>query len=270
LLKEIIIAVQAYFKAHRFIKQHQLWKWIIIPGILYALLFVFSMGFFLHTTSGVIEWLNLRTGLKTWLDKMQSTWLGFLFTLSSLGLLLLQMLFYFSFFKYFYLIVGSPVFAYLSEKTEAINNHQDYPFSFRQLGSDMWRGVRLAIRNAVWQSIYVIALMFLSIIPLFGLITPIIALFIEAYYYGFSMLDYSMERHQKTMCQSTYYIGTHKGIAIGNGLVFYLMHFLPFIGWVLAPAYAVVAATLALYPLHEDEPPKIYVPGKPSVTNKKN
>jgi CysZ protein len=88
--------------------------------------------------------------------------------------------------------------------------------------------------------------------------------------YGFSMLDYSMERHQKTMCQSTYYIGTHKGIDIGNGLVFYLMHFLPFIGWVLAPAYAVVAATLALYPLHEDEPHKIYVPGKPSVTNKKN
>jgi CysZ protein len=270
LLKEIIIAVQAYFKAHRFIKQHQLWKWIIIPGILYALLFVFSMGFFLHTTSGVIEWLSLRTGLKTWLDKMQSTWLGFLFTLSSLGLLLLQMLFYFSFFKYFYLIVGSPVFAYLSEKTEAIINHQDYPFSFRQLGSDMWRGVRLAIRNALWQSIYIIALMFLSIIPLFGLITPIIALFIEAYYYGFSMLDYSMERHQKTMSESTYYIGTHKGIAIGNGLVFYLMHFLPLIGWVLAPAYAVVAATLALYPLHEDEPPKIYVPGKPSVTNKKN
>ncbi|MBY0349024.1 MAG: EI24 domain-containing protein [Hydrotalea flava] len=263
MLKEIIIAVQAYFKAHQFIQQHRLWKWIIIPGILYALLFAASMGFFLHTTSGVIEWLSLKTGLKTWLDKMQSTWLGFLFTLSSLGLLLIQMLFYFSFFKYFYLIVGSPVFAYLSEKTEAIINHQEYPFSLRQLGTDMWRGIRLAIRNALWQTVYLIALLILSIIPLFGLITPIIALFIEGYYYGFSMLDYSMGRHNKTMGESTYYIATHKGLAIGNGLIFYIMHLLLFVGWVLAPAYAVVAATLALYPLHQTEAPTIYFPGKP-------
>jgi len=267
LLKEIIIAIQAYFKAHQFIKQHKLWKWIIIPGILYALLFVFSMGFFLHTTSGVIEWLSLKTGLKTWLDKIQSTWLGFLFTLSSLGLLLIQLLFYFSFFKYFYLIVGSPVFAYLSEKTEAIINHQDYPFSLRQLGTDMWRGIRLAIRNALWQTVYLIALMLLSIIPLFGLITPIIALFVEGYYYGFSMLDYSMERHQKTMSESAFYVGTHRGLAIGNGLVFYAMHLVPFIGWVLAPAYAIVAATLAVYPLHEAAAPKIYVPGKPNASH---
>jgi CysZ protein len=46
LLKEIVIAIQSYLKAHQFISQHRLWKWIIIPGIVYALLFAVSMYFF--------------------------------------------------------------------------------------------------------------------------------------------------------------------------------------------------------------------------------
>jgi CysZ protein len=36
-------------------------------------------------------------------------------------------------------------------------------------------------------------------------------------------------------------------------MVFYLMHLIPIIGWVLAPAYAVIAATLSLY--HQNDEP---------------
>ena len=61
------------------------------------------------------------------------------------------------------------------------------------------------------------------------------------------MLDYSCERHKLSPSDSIAFIGKHKGLAIGNGLIFYLMHGLPIIGWVLAPAYAVVAATISLY-----------------------
>ncbi|MEY2639883.1 MAG: hypothetical protein RIR90_1365, partial [Bacteroidota bacterium] len=88
-------------------------------------------------------------------------------------------------------------------------------------------------------------------IPVIGWMTPILAILVECYYYGFSMLDYSMERHKKSAAESIYYIGQHKGLAIGNGLVFYIMHMVPFIGWVFAPAYAVVAATLSIYPLKQ-------------------
>ena len=61
------------------------------------------------------------------------------------------------------------------------------------------------------------------------------------------MLDYSCERHKLSATASVEFIGKHRGLAIGNGIVFYLMHLLPFLGWVLAPAYAVVAATISLY-----------------------
>ena len=43
LLEEIIIATSSYFKAHRFIVKNKLWKWILIPGIIYAILFVIGI-----------------------------------------------------------------------------------------------------------------------------------------------------------------------------------------------------------------------------------
>jgi CysZ protein len=82
---------------------------------------------------------------------------------------------------------------------------------------------------------------------LVGWITPLIALFIECYYYGFSMMDYSCERNQMSPSQSIDFIGRHRGLAIGNGLIFYMMHGLIIVGWIAAPAYAVVAATLSLH-----------------------
>ena len=251
LLKDIIIAIEAYFKAHQFIRKHNLWKWIVAPGIIYMLLFCFSMYYFAHTSNNFIEWLNLKTGLKAWLDKMNSGILGFFFTLGSLILWLAMMLFYFSLFKFFFLIVGSPVFAYLSEKTEAIIEGKDYPLNLSQMGKDIVRGIRIALRNALWQTVYAFSFLVLSLVPCIGWVTPVIALLVEFYYYGFSMLDYSMERHKKSASESIYFIGNHKGLAIGNGLGFYVMHLLPFVGWVLAPAYAVVAATLSMYPLKE-------------------
>ena len=60
------------------------------------------------------------------------------------------------------------------------------------------------------------------------------------------MLDYSSERNGLSSSQSIDFIGQHKGLAIGNGMIFYLLHIIPVLGWVIAPGYAVVAATLSL------------------------
>ncbi len=247
MLKEIIIAVQSYYKAHYFIREHKLWKWIIIPGIFYAILFLISMYFFGRTANTFIEWLSLETGLKTWLDKNGTGFLGFLFTVAGIILWLIQMLFYFSLFKYVWLILGSPVYAYLSEKTSSIIENTSFVFDSKQFIKDILRGIWIAVRNSLWQSVYMISIVLLTLIPIVGWLTPLLALLVEFYYYGFSMLDYSFERKKITTSESIYYVGNHKGLAIGNGLMFYLMHILPVIGWVLAPAYAVIAATLSLH-----------------------
>lgn len=253
LLKEIIIAIQAYFQAHRFIKKHKLWKWILIPGILYAILFGVSMVLFFHASESLVATLILKTGLQNWLDKLQGSWLGFLFVIGGFVLMLIQIILGFSLFKYFFLITGAPLFAYLSEKTEAIIEGNDFPFSVQQLAKDIIRGISIAARNFIWQAVYALAILFASLVPLVGLLTPVLALLVDCYFYGFSMLDYSLERHKKTTAESILYISNHRGLAIGNGMVFYAMHLIPVVGWVLAPAYAVVAATLSMYPLKEND-----------------
>lgn len=247
LLKEIIIAIQSYFDAHNFIRKHNLWKWIITPGIIYTLLFLAGMYFFWHSSNSAITLLSKTIGLEAWLQKQRSDWLSFFFLMIGMMLRLVLVFFYFSLFKYLFLIIGSPVFAYLSEKTHSIIEGRDFPFSSSQLAKDAWRGIKLALRNSLWQTVYAFSLLLLSLLPLIGWITPLIALFVECYYYGFSMMDYSCERNKLSPSASIAFISRHKGLAIGNGLMFYLMHGAIFIGWVLAPAYAVVAATLSLH-----------------------
>ena len=246
MLREIIIAMQSYGEAHRFISRHRLWKWIIIPGIIYSVLFV--LGFYLFWTSSgeAIDFMLTRTGLRTWLERLQDSWLQYLFIVGNMILMLILLLYYFSLFKYLFLIVGSPLFAFLSEKTESIAEGRDFPFSMGQLLSDVARSIALSFRNMLWQTVYVITILIMSIIPVFGWIAPLLTLFLESYYLGFSMLDYSCERHRLGPRESIRFISAHKGLAIGNGMIYYLMHLLPVLGWILAPGYAVVAATLSL------------------------
>jgi CysZ protein len=256
LLKEIIVAVQSYYKAHFFIRKHKLWKWIIIPGIVYAIFFIVSMYFFGLTANNFIEWLSLKTGLKTWLDKNGSGFLGFLFAFGGIILWLIQMLFYFSLFKYIWLIVGSPVFAYLSERTASIIEDKKYDFNTKQFIKDTFRGIQIALRNCFWQSVYMISIILLSLIPIVGWLTPLLAVLVECYYCGFSMLDYSFERKKITPADSIYFLAEHKGLAVGNGLLFYIMQIVPVVGWAFAPTYAVIAATLSLHEMKEITPVK--------------
>jgi CysZ protein len=243
LLKEIVIAVQSWGEAHRFIQEHRLFRWIIIPGIIYTLLFILGMFIFWQSADGVISWISSQLKIESWLQKERSEWLSFIFVMMGMMLRLVMVLFYFSLFKYLILIIGSPVFAYLSEKTEAIIEEKEHHFNWSDLKKDCIRNIKMSLRNCGWQSVYLLTLILLSLIPVIGWITPVIALLMECYYFGFSMLDYSFARVKFTPSQSIAFTGRHKGLAIGNGLLFYIMH----IVIVLAPAYAIIAATLSVH-----------------------
>lgn len=242
MLKEIVIAVQSWEEAHRFIQKHRLFRWIIIPGIIYTFLFVAGMFIFWQSSDTVWSWVSRQLNIETWLQKERNQWLSFLFVMTGVMLRLVSVLFYFSFFKYLILIIGSPVFAYLSEKTEAIIEGKEHSFNWPELKKDCIRSIKLALRNCGWQTVYLVALLLLSLIPAVGWITPLIALIMECYYFGFSMLDYSLARNGFNPSRSIHFTGLHKGLAIGNGFLFYLLHIIV----ILAPAYAIIAGTLTI------------------------
>lgn len=162
---------------------------------------------------------------------------------------LVLVLFYFSLFKYVILIIGSPLFAYLSEKTEAIIEGKVHEVNKAELKKDCIRSSKLAIRNCGYQSVYMIGLIVLCLVPVVGWITPVIALLLEGYYFGFSMLDYSFSRAGFSQKESISFTQKHKGLAIGNGLLFYLMH----VVIILAPAYAIIASTLCVHKIKDQQ-----------------
>lgn len=235
--------MQGWEEARLFIQKHRLFRWIIIPGIIYSILFIAGMFIFWHSSDTVVSWMSRQLRIEDWLQKERSEWLSFLLVMTGVMLRLVLVLFYFSFFKYLVLIIGSPLFAYLSEKTEATIEGKEYFFEWSSIKKDCARSIRLDLRNCGWQSVYLLALIVLSLIPVVGWITPVIALLMECYYFGFSMLDYSFARACLSPAQSIRFTGKHKGLAIGNGFLFYVMHLLI----VLAPAYAVIAATLSVH-----------------------
>jgi CysZ protein len=207
------------------------------------MLFIAGMYFFWTSADEAVSWVSDKMQIESWLQQKRSGLLSFLFVMMRMMLMLILVLFYFSLFKYLILIIGSPLFAYLSEKTEAIIENKEHSFNWKELKKDTARSIRIALRNCFLQMLYFTGLVLMSLLPVIGWITPIIALLMECYYYGFSMLDYSFARSSFTPQQSIRFIGRHKGLAIGNGILFYLMH----IAIILAPAYAIVAATLSVH-----------------------
>jgi len=248
LLEEIIIAIRAYGRAHRLIRKQQLWKWILVPGIVYTVLFAAACYFFWESSAAAIDFVFSRTGLKTWLQHETGGWLRFLFFFGQLVLHLMLMLLYFSWFKYLILVAGAPIFVWLMNKTQAFTGLSPQAPEFT---GQMMRGIRVALRNFLWQTFFMMCILFVSLVPVAGWVTPLLAVFVECYYFGYSMMDYTNARRGLSLTQSNQFISRHKGLPIGNGIVFYGMHLPVVAGWLLAPGYATIAASLSL---HEEAP----------------
>lgn len=253
MLKEIIISFQAFKSAHRFIIKHRLWKWIVIPGIAYCTLFMLGLYFFWTSCNDATEWIINNSFLIKWIRHLEENWMSLFFIIGQIILRLLLLIFYFSLVKFLFLIIGSPVFAYLSEKTNSIIEGKEMEFNFSIFANNILRSVFIAVKNLGWQSLFVLFLILFSVVPLIGWISPIVLLIIDCYYLGFSMLDHSNERMNYTIAESQDLISHHRGLSFGNGMVFYAFHLIPVIGWVFAPSYALIAATISIHQAKKEE-----------------
>lgn len=181
--------------------------------------------------------------------------------------------------KYLVVILLSPLFAFVSERIEEILTANRYPFNFKQTVKDVKRGVRIALRNVMWEYFFLIVVIGLTSFLDGGIKTALFfsfPLLIGFYYYGFSFLDYINERRRLNIEQSIYFIRKHRGVAMAIGSIYSLLFLLPidfremmdfkdfdnypwqtiidfvinFIFWILisaAPVLAIIAATIAMH-----------------------
>lgn len=229
-------AILAYGKAFRLIKELKLWFYVLIPGMVSALL------------GGIIIWLivkyadNLGTWVTSWYDwqgKGVVKTVGKVLSGLTIGLLA------FVLFKYIILILVGPMMSPLSEKVEAHLMGKPVSTTFQPVKffRDVLRGVGLALRNIVRELIFTLLLLLASFVfPVIAPFTAVLIFIIQSYYAGFGNMDYTLERHFNFR-ESIQFVRENKGLAIGNGLVFVWLILLG-IGFLIAPPLSTIAATI--------------------------
>ncbi|WP_179334070.1 EI24 domain-containing protein [Winogradskyella costae] len=246
MINNILKGIQAYTGAFALISKLKLWKYFAIP-IIISVVTALLIGLSAYGLSDNIgrfiasiwpwEW-----GKETFTTI--STFIGGIIVIA-IGLIL---------YKHIIMALSAPFMSPVSEKIEAhltgVEQHNNRNTSFKD---QLWRGIRINIRNLTKELLVTIPILLLNFIPLIGNIASSVILFlVQSYYAGFGNMDYTLERHFKYR-ESINFVGRNKGIAIGNGMVFILFLLIPVIGVILVLPLSVTASSVNTVKLLEQE-----------------
>ena len=179
------MVLRTYSEALNYIFRKRLAWFFIFPLLLNIVLFWVGWDYI-----GALSE-QTQSYLQNWLDLENADFWGSGFLKATIGgfiWIVFKVLFFliFAYFGgYIIIIIMSPVFSYLSERTEKIKTGNDYPFEFRQLVRDVIRGIFIAVRNLCIELVLTVLMFILSFVPIIGWASAIILFFISAYFYGF-------------------------------------------------------------------------------------
>lgn len=262
--KHFWLGMVAYRDAIRFIHQKRWYWYFLIPAGL--MLLIYKMGDALRThsvtpnfdTMNGIVWYSIQLMIEI-----------------SIALLLMK------FAKYLVVIILSPLLSFLSQKCEKELTGKVYPFKMNLLVDDVKRGIRIAVRNMMWEYFFFIIIF---IVSKFGWEDPkdspvfYLTFVIGFFYYGFSFIDYVNERRRLDMDQSIVFVRGHRGLAVAIGAIysvlilvpvdlssifsldkimenpvqnipFFILHLFLWMCASVAPILAIVAATISMHKL---------------------
>ena len=266
--QDFALGIRSYWKAVGFIKTHKLYWYLPIPAVLMLLIYYVGSKF----ASWQADW-SAEDGCLVCSNMNETIWFLLKMLLSiSIGLVLMK------FAKYIVVVILSPMLSIISQVVEKKLTSNQYPFSLQQTIHDVKRGLRIAMRNVMWEYVFFIIILIVSALgwdevhksPVFYLTFAI-----GFFYYGFSFIDYVNERRRLDIDQSIHFIRNHRGLAIAIGSIYSIFILVPvnlgamvnfqgfldhpfetlgtvlfqFLLWMLAsiaPILTIVAATIAM------------------------
>jgi len=249
MIKNILKGITSYANSYKLIAQLKLWKYFFIPIGISVVTAVF-IGFISYTLSD-----NIGTFIsKIWIwDWGKETFTSISNFIGGATVVLLGLVLY----KHIVMAFSAPFMSPVSEKIEAHftkhNNHQHRTTSFKE---QLWRGIRINIRNLWKEILFTIPLLILGFIPVIGIASTVLIFLVQAYYAGFGNMDYTLERHIKYK-ESVQFVQKNKGFAIGNGIVFMLFLLIPVIGIILVLPLSVTAASKQTIAILENQKQQI-------------
>jgi CysZ protein len=236
MIADFFDGLKAYGKAFRVISKLNLWGYTFLPAIL-TLGIMAGIGFMAYGLSDnfgnfLVSWWKWNWGAEV--VASIGTWIGGIL-IGILGILSL---------KYIVMILVSPFMSILSEKVESklTGTKSTANFNIPKAIQDIIRGIKISLRNIIRELFFTLLLLIAGLIPVIGWVSPIFIFLLQSYYAGFGNTDYTLERHFKVR-ESVNFAKQHKGLMIGNGLVFMAL-LMTGIGFLIAPPLATVAATL--------------------------
>lgn len=252
-MNSFLVGVKHFFKASTYLYNKRLLHYYLWPIVVAILFYVGITGLILMFSGQISDWIittyfpnqeKVYTGSYTFLKFLSSFSLKHVATFI-IGLLMFLISGKIS--KYVILILLSPLFSLLSEKVEEIESNTTYPFNLIQFLKDILRGSFLALRN-LFIELFLIGVF--TIIGLFSgpfafIVTPLLWL-VSAYFYGFSMIDYTCERKKMSIKEGIQYIRKHRMFAIGIGSIYLLLDLIPVVGMIISPINGVVGATTGI------------------------
>ena len=235
MLKDIIIGIKAYFNSFRLMSELKLWKYFAIPMII-SLITAAIIGTSAYTFSDNIA--DYLMSLIPW--EIEGSWAKTILQVLSGAIILLLGL---MLFKHIIMALSAPFMSPVSEKIEAhLSGHDNHQHRDTNFTEQLWRGIRINLRNLLKELLFTIPILLLSFIPIIGLFTSILLFLLQAYYAGFGNMDYTLERHFDYR-SSIQFVKKRRGLAIGNGIVFMLLLLVPVIGILLVLPLSVTAAS---------------------------
>ncbi|MBK6627738.1 MAG: EI24 domain-containing protein [Flavobacteriales bacterium] len=245
----------SFVEAFGFMRRHRMTWMFLVPLLLWALL---TFGLFALLQGPVEElgaWLASQLGLQVdpaqdtgWWAALKRVFNATREALTWLALKLLVLYLLLSLNKYLVLILLSPLLAYASERAEELLTGAEHPFSLAQVLRDALRGAAIALRNGVLELTIGLAIGLLSLVmPLFVPLATLALFIVGAYFYGFSAVDYILERRRLRLADSVRTVNAHLGLVLGNGTAFSLLMKVPLLGTTFAPLLAAVGAVLAFH-----------------------
>ncbi len=247
--------IALYGKTFRILFSRKFWWFLLFPVVILILLFI--GGNILISIAGNSIYGLIEDRLNDWVAEI--SWLQWAGTtvrvLIQLALRILYFFLFMGFGGYVVVIVMSPVYSWLSERTEAYLTGREYPFSVKQFFWEVCRGILIALRNLFFQTLISLVLFLCSFIPVIGLLAPFAIFFTSAYFYGFSFIDYAIERKHFNVKQSVRYVNKNIGLVTGIGTVFALALMIPGLSMVVCcfvSLLSVIAGTLAVEKISAD------------------
>jgi CysZ protein len=247
MLQNIISGMKAYFGVFDLISKLKLWKYFIIPMII-SVVTATIIGFSAYGLSDNIG--NFITKIWVW-DFGKETFNFISNFIGGLIILILGLIVY----KHVVLALSAPFMSTVSEKIEIhINGSLRHTHRKTSFQEQLWRGIRINIRNLVKEILITMPILLLKFIPVVNIFSTILLFLVQAYYAGFGNMDYTLERHLNYR-ESVNFIAKNKGVSIGNGIVFMLCLLIPVLGIIIVLPLSVTAASLKTVALlnKEDE-----------------